>query len=138
MKIGELAAATGLSTSAIRFYEQSGLLPRTARHANGYRHYTEAAVQRLRVIQMAQRLGFSLESLRSVFTVESGFSKAELLQRLDGRLAELDQLMSDLRSQRQELRSLRATLDRAWAAGECVQVGALAEQLPAKPRRRSG
>ena len=37
MKIGELSRLTGLATSAIRFYEASGLLPSAERGANGYR-----------------------------------------------------------------------------------------------------
>ena len=61
MKIGELAAATGLAPSAIRFYEQSGLLPAAQREANGYRSYSADAVERLRYIQLAQALGFTLE-----------------------------------------------------------------------------
>ena len=61
MKIGELAAATGLATSAIRFYEQSGLLPAAQRAGNGYRSYSVEAVDRLRFIQVAQALGFTLD-----------------------------------------------------------------------------
>src|SRR5471032_3169770 len=65
MKIGELAAATGLAPSAIRFYEQSGLLPAAQRAANGYRSYSVEAVERLRYIQLAQALGFTLDTLRA-------------------------------------------------------------------------
>lgn len=55
MKIGELADKTGMASSAIRYYEQSGLLPKAERGANGYRDYSEAAVEHLRRIQMAQK-----------------------------------------------------------------------------------
>ena len=65
MKIGELAAATGLAPSAIRFYEQSGLLPEAQRAPNGYRSYSPDAVDRLRYIQLAQALGFTLDTLRA-------------------------------------------------------------------------
>ena len=41
MKIGELSQRTGMATSAIRFYESSGLLPAAERGANGYRQYGE-------------------------------------------------------------------------------------------------
>jgi MerR family copper efflux transcriptional regulator len=86
MKIGELAAKTAMAPSAIRFYEQSGLLPPVERGANGYRVYSEVVLERLLVIQMAQNLGFSLDAMRSVFANNKGFPQAELLARLDTRL----------------------------------------------------
>src|SRR5450830_86088 len=67
MKISELAEQTGLTTSAIRFYERSGLLPSPERGSNGYRSYSEIDVQRVYVIRIAQSLGFPLDSIRIFF-----------------------------------------------------------------------
>jgi DNA-binding transcriptional MerR regulator len=133
MKIGELAAATGMATSAIRFYEKSGLLPAAQRGSNGYRSYSNDAIERLRLIQVAQSLGFSLDARGSVFASAEGFRKDELMRNLDVRLAEIDGLMSTLRSQRRELRDLRETLRSSWAAGDCVDAMALAKEISAKP-----
>ena len=47
MKIGELAKISGVSASAIRFYEQKGLIPQVARRPSGYRIYNNEAVNRL-------------------------------------------------------------------------------------------
>ena len=41
MRIGEAAAAVGMTTKALRFYENQGLLPPAERAANGYRDYTD-------------------------------------------------------------------------------------------------
>ena len=133
MKIGELAAATGVAPSAIRFYEKSGLLPAARRGSNGYRSYSNDAIERLRLIQVAQSLGFSLDALGGVFASAEGFRKDELMRNLDVRLAEIDGLMSTLRSQRRELRDLRETLRSSWAAGDCVDAVALAKEMSAKP-----
>jgi DNA-binding transcriptional MerR regulator len=133
MKIGELAAATGVAPSAIRFYEKSGLLPAARRGSNGYRSYSNDAIERLRLIQVAQSLGFSLDALGGVFASAEGFRKDELMRNLDVRLAEIDGLMSTLRSQRRELRDLRETLRSSWAAGDCVDAAALAKEMSAKP-----
>jgi len=133
MKIGELAAATGVAPSAIRFYEKSGLLPAAQRGSNGYRSYSNDAIERLRLIQVAQSLGFSLDALGGVFASAEGFRKDELMRNLDVRLAEIDGLMSTLRSQRRELRDLRETLRSSWAAGDCVDAVALAKEMSAKP-----
>ncbi|HWX03186.1 MerR family transcriptional regulator [Collimonas sp.] len=138
MKIGELAEKTGMASSAIRYYEQSGLLPKAERGANGYREYADAAVERLRRIQMAQGLGFSLDAIRSVFAAgNEGLSKDELLHRLDGRLEEIDQLMGTLREQQQHLQALRVTLLESWAEGECLNADALAQDKLAKATQRS-
>ncbi|MGU7783165.1 MerR family transcriptional regulator [Burkholderia sp. PU8-34] len=122
MKIGELAARTGMTTSAIRFYEQSGLLPPAGRGQNGYRIYDEEAVERLQMILLAQRLGFSLDEMRAVAEEMSAFSKEGLLARLDERLREIDELRAKLDAQRAELQGIRATLEAEWAAGRCLKM----------------
>ncbi|MCJ0762829.1 MerR family transcriptional regulator [Variovorax terrae] len=135
MKIGELASKTGMTASAIRFYEQSGLLPAAERGGNGYRSYGNAAVERLRLIQIAQAMGFSLDALRSVFASTEGFSKDELLGRLGTRLGEIDKVMATLRGQRRALQELQETLRASWAAGECVDATALAAGMADRSAR---
>ncbi len=58
MKIGELAQRAGVAASAIRYYEQLGLLPKPVRGVNGYRVYSDSALERLHLIQIGQNLGF--------------------------------------------------------------------------------
>lgn len=64
MKIGELAAQTALAPSAIRYYERCGLLP-TPHRMGGQRQYSQQTVYRLRVIQFATSMGFSLGEIRT-------------------------------------------------------------------------
>ncbi|MGL9740067.1 MerR family transcriptional regulator [Serratia sp. (in: enterobacteria)] len=66
MKIGELAERAGVAASAIRYYEQQGLLPKAVRGVNGYRVYSESALERLHLIQIGQNLGFSLQAIQRV------------------------------------------------------------------------
>jgi DNA-binding transcriptional MerR regulator len=138
MKIGEVATATGIAASAIRFYEESGLLPPAQRGGNGYRTYSNDAIERIRLIQIAQSLGFSLDALRAVFASAEGFRKDELMRNLDARLIEIDKLMSTLRSQHRELRDLRETLRRSWDAGDCVDATTLASGVSGKAMREHG
>ena len=64
LPIGELARRTGLSVSAIRFYESKGLVaPR--RNAGGQRRFPRADIRRLSFILIAQRLGFSIDRIRA-------------------------------------------------------------------------
>ena len=134
MKIGELAAATGLAPSAIRFYEQSGLLPAAERSANGYRSYSVEAVERLRYIQLAQALGFTLDTLRAGLVARGTRTKSkdEMLQRLDARLVEIDHMLATLRAQRKDLLAVRERLLATWATGECLDPASV-QLTPVEP-----
>ncbi len=120
MKIGELSNRTGIATSAIRFYEESGLLPAAQRGPNGYRIYDEACLQRLLALQIARNLGFSLESLRSVLATADGISHELVLERMQKRLHEIGSLQAALRKQRKELLVLKEQLEQEWASGKCL------------------
>ncbi len=61
--IGEVAKRAGLATSAIRYYESEGLIPRAAR-VGGRRVYDETIFERLGVIDLAKRSGFSVAEIK--------------------------------------------------------------------------
>ena len=64
MKIQEAAAALGMTTRALRFYEQKGLLSPMKQEDNGYRVFREADIDRLRTIGALRELNLSLEHIR--------------------------------------------------------------------------
>jgi MerR family redox-sensitive transcriptional activator SoxR len=66
LTISEVARAVGLRPSAIRYYEQIGVVPRATR-VNGQRRYDERALHRLVVVQRARQLDFSLDDIRRLF-----------------------------------------------------------------------
>ena len=76
MRIGEVAESTGLSVDAIRFYEKSGLLERPVRTQAGYRLYQHPQIENLEFIQRAQRLGFSLNEIRELLSIQRDPGKA--------------------------------------------------------------
>ena len=61
--IGDIAQRVGLSTSALRYYETLGLLPEPER-ASGRRRYGEDTLDRLAMIDVAQRAGFTLREAK--------------------------------------------------------------------------
>jgi MerR family transcriptional regulator, redox-sensitive transcriptional activator SoxR len=67
LAIGELAALTGKRPSAIRYYEQAGLLPPPARVA-GRRRYHHQTVRTLAVIDAGQRAGLTLEEIKMLLS----------------------------------------------------------------------
>lgn len=64
MSIGDLAERTGLSVSAIRFYETRGLVT-PARNSGGQRRYLRSDIRRLSFVQIAQQLGFSIGEIHA-------------------------------------------------------------------------
>ncbi|MFI7004431.1 MerR family transcriptional regulator [Nocardia sp. NPDC050175] len=62
MRIGDLAARTGATRRALRYYEEHGLLPDT-RTSNGYREYDELAVNRVENIRRMLSVGFTAEEI---------------------------------------------------------------------------
>jgi len=63
--IGALARRTGLAHSAIRYYEEEGLV-RPARTASGQRRFLRSDIRRLSFVMIAQKLGFSLARIRAL------------------------------------------------------------------------
>ncbi|MFD8644198.1 MULTISPECIES: heavy metal-responsive transcriptional regulator [Streptomyces] len=108
MRIGELATRAGLSTKAIRFYEESGLLPEPPRTPGGYRDYPEQSVVRLSFVRDAQAAGLTLAEIRSVLTLrDSGQAPCGRVGALiDQHLADIDRRIAELGEARSALREL--------------------------------
>lgn len=68
LTIGEVAGQAGKSPSAIRYYEQIGLLPEPVR-VNGRRRYAADTVRTLAVIETGQRAGLALDEIRVLLSV---------------------------------------------------------------------
>ncbi|MEM1229901.1 MAG: redox-sensitive transcriptional activator SoxR [Pseudomonadota bacterium] len=64
LSIGQVAARTGLAVSALRFYEDSGLLHPT-RNAGGQRRFRRSDIRRVSFIMIAAQLGFTLPEIRA-------------------------------------------------------------------------
>lgn len=119
MKIGELAERSGIAASAIRYYEQAGLMPKAERGANGYRAYGDAALERINLIQIGQKLGFTLEAIRDVMGLEGEALHVGLIKSLDARLSDIEQMMRTLDEQRLSLLKTKGEIQATWERGEC-------------------
>ncbi|WP_149182251.1 MerR family transcriptional regulator [Streptomyces sp. TRM49041] len=77
MRIGEVAARTGLSLRTIRHYEVMGLAAPSARSKGGFRLYTAADVERLMVIRRMRPLDFSLDEMRDLLAITDRLAATE-------------------------------------------------------------
>ncbi|MAT40833.1 MAG: hypothetical protein CL609_00725 [Anaerolineaceae bacterium] len=96
LTIGQLAKQVGLRTSALRYYEEQGLLTPAERSDSGYRLYDPKAEITLSFIQRAQRLGFSLADIRVLLkNWQDGLLEQEtILQITQQRYFELERQMT--------------------------------------------
>lgn len=104
MRIGTLAARTGLSPDSLRFYEKRGLL-QARRSANGYRDYPEEAVQWLGYVRTTQQLGFTLAEIAADLPrLTAGEDAGPALRAtLARKLADIDTRITALKGLRGEL-----------------------------------
>lgn len=110
LRIGALAAATGVSVQAVRYYERRGLIAPTGRRASGYREYAPEAVEVVRFIRHAQEMGFRLtevgELLRLRRRVAAGGARGA-----DAVRAAVVAKRDDVVRRIQHLEGIRTTLD---------------------------
>ena len=118
LQIGQVARKTGLSIDAIRFYEKAGVVPRPARTQGGYRLYQESEVADLEFIQRAQQLGFSLNEIRELFSIQRHPEEtclhvrdliAQKLGVVRGKIAELQRMETELASALRQCRKALRT-----------------------------
>jgi DNA-binding transcriptional MerR regulator len=112
LRIGRLARLTGLSTDTLRHYERRGLLsPR--RSPNGYRRYPPEAVDRVRLVQRALSVGFTLDELGRVFRIRErgGAPCREVRELAASKLRSMEEQLHDLMALRDQLQALIATWD---------------------------
>src|SRR5690242_19301659 len=69
--IGAAAEALGLSQDTLRYYEKIGLIPRAAKSRGGHRLYSEHDLARLRFVQRAQGVGFSLVEIKKLLRLRA-------------------------------------------------------------------
>ncbi|MGY2032698.1 MerR family transcriptional regulator [Nocardia gipuzkoensis] len=108
LRTSQLAAAAGVNTQTLRYYERRGLLAEPQRSLGGHRLYPERALTVLRVIKAAQRLGFTLDEVADLLDVTGlGRRRADagLQARAAVKLAEVDAKLAALTTVRDTLRA---------------------------------
>jgi MerR family copper efflux transcriptional regulator len=101
LTIGELARRAGVATSALRYWEELGLLPAPAR-VSGQRRYAESAVALVGVIVLLRDVGFSLAEQKAL-VASRGVSLEEWRRLARRKLAELDEQIAKARAAREAI-----------------------------------
>ncbi len=103
MTIGQVAAESGISASAIRFYESLGILPKPARK-NGKRQYDDDVVlQRLAVVRFYRTTGVSVRHIAKMFAVDARSDRHAVIRE---RIAEIDRYIRQAQTAKRRLNDL--------------------------------
>ena len=108
LTIGQLARRGGVNLETIRYYERLGLLPKPPRTQAGYRVFPEDTTARVRFIKRAKELGFSLKEIKELLAlrIEPGKTRADVRERAESKLSDIDEKIKSLREMRKSLAKL--------------------------------
>jgi DNA-binding transcriptional MerR regulator len=108
LTIGEVAKRSGVKIPTIRYYEQIGLLPPAPRTDANRRRYSDAETHRLGFIHHARELGFDIEAIRTLLTLQDNPDQscetADIIAR--ARLTEIERRIASLTALKSELEAM--------------------------------
>ena len=107
-KIGEITKCLGLSADTLRYYEKIKLLPKVSRNSSGVREYNDKDISRLKFIQRAQKMNFSLSEIGDLLKMRENPQSVRNEVRLltADKLLEVDEHLQSLTTLRNELQLL--------------------------------
>ena len=108
MNISIVAKKTGLTSKAIRFYEDKGLVTPPLRGENGYRSYTQQHINELTLLRQARQVGFNLEECGELVNLfnDPARHSADVKARTLQKVAEIERHIVELEAMRKQLMSL--------------------------------
>ena len=135
-KIGDVTERLGISADTLRYYEKIGLLPPIHRAASGVRSYEERDLLRLRFIQRAKSMNFSLQEIGQLLEMREDpqHARDDVRNLTHRKLTEVEDHMQELGTLRKEL-TLLINLCRGVEAG-CPIINDLESQTGRKEPRR--
>ncbi len=133
MQIGEVAECTGLSLRTIRYYEETGLVPPSARSSGGFRLYTGRDVARLQLVKRMKLIDLSIDEMRDLLRTLDGLEGDSTdPDQMEGLYARLE-MYRELA--RQRVRTLRGQLTSAEDFSRDLDQCGSRQQAAAKRRR---
>lgn len=99
LKISELSRETGLSSHTLRFYEKHGLIQASTRSESGYRYYDTGDVKRVKFVQTARGVGFSLDDIAQLLSIrvdKEAHSCQEVTEITEKKLQDVNQRVDEL------------------------------------------
>ncbi|KFC08733.1 CueR family HTH-type transcriptional regulator [Trabulsiella guamensis ATCC 49490] len=108
MNISDVAKKTGLTSKAIRFYEEKGIVTPPLRSENGYRSYSQKHLDELTLLRQARQVGFTLEECGELVNLfnDPARHSADVKSRTLQRVANIERHIEELQAMRAQLLAL--------------------------------
>lgn len=121
LSIGQVAKQTNVTVETVRFYEKQGLIAAPQRSNSGYRQYPPETVKRVRFIQHAKEVGFTLKDIGELLALrrEPGTSCADIKLRATQKIEAVDQKIRDLQRIRDSLARMIMKCSGRGGLSEC-------------------
>ena len=135
LKIGQLAARSGLTARNLRFYADAGVFGELPRSPKGYRLFPPEAIQWVRILKASQAAGFTLDEVKELLRAlrQDSAPCAHVREALGGKLSALEAKLAEIQLLVQILRTTLGTPDGQTSALGCNLMETLlaeAERLP--------
>jgi MerR family mercuric resistance operon transcriptional regulator len=127
LTIGDLAKSAGVNIETIRFYQRRGLLTEPKRPLGGIRHYGEADSARIRFIKSAQKLGFNLDEIIILLTLDDGTQCKKASKIAQQKLIEIQTKIAELQRMEKTLSNLISECENASGQVCCPIIASLHE-----------
>ena len=123
--IGELAKLSSVHIETIRFYQKRGLLAKPNKPATGIRHYGEADIARIKFIRSAQNLGFSLDEITTLLSLDDGAQCNEASKIAQQKLIEIRGKLTNLKRMEKTLSKLLGECNKSQGQICCPLISSL-------------
>lgn len=127
LKVGEVAKQAGVNLQTMRYYERRGLVPKPPRTGSNYRAYPPDTWLRVRFIQRAQHLGFTLAQIEELLSLRAvpQAQCADVRDRAQAKVRDIDEKLRTLQAMRKAFKKLIGQCSGEAPATECPILEAL-------------
>jgi MerR family copper efflux transcriptional regulator len=136
MTVGQVARQAEVGVETVRFYEKNGLLEEPSRRVSGYREYDEETVRRLRFIQRAKELGFTLSEIKELLSLRCSERPCnDVRERAEAKVAEIEAKVTMLLRMKEILGRLASSCCQQGDKSQCPILETLDGQENTRRRR---
>lgn len=128
LTIGTLAKRAGVNVETIRYYQRRDLLPEPAKPRVGFRHDTHETVKRVRFIKRAQALGFTLDEITGLLTLNETKTCTETRGIAAHKLELIEEKIAELAKMKKALARLIRDCDASSTGGPCPTIHLLTDE----------
>ncbi len=125
LTIGKLADAAAVNIETIRYYQRRGLLEEPPKPLGGHRRYSAGQAKRVRFIKRAQALGFTLDEVGMLLTLDSACGCSDTRALAARKRGLIERKMADLTAMHQALGDLIQQCDAGGSMGPCPIIDVL-------------